>query len=58
VSAKERLDIYGNGYQYRIIDALAAAYPVVEDYVGSLEFDAPDSVVMSFEAMQAIPPEA
>ena len=40
VSAKERLDIYGSGYQYRLIDALAAAYPVVADYVGSLEFEA------------------
>lgn len=113
VSAKARLEIYENGYHYRLIDAIAATYPVILAYLGSdeferlsrdyikqhpstfrsirwfgdkladflllhpdyqempylselakvewisaLVFDAPDSEVMTFEAMQAIPPES
>ena len=39
ISAGTRLAIYENAYQLRLIDALAANYPVLKDYLGCEQFN-------------------
>ncbi len=39
VSAETRLEIYRNAYRYRLIDALAANYPILKIYIGDDQFE-------------------
>src|SRR5271169_6033809 len=39
VPAEVRLDIYGNAYRSRLIEALTASYPILELYFGTDDFE-------------------
>ena len=52
VNAKERLNIYGDGYGYRLHDALSENYPAVHTLLGDEDF-----FYMAYQYMNAYPSE-